>query len=37
MIGNRIAPTLPRTYQAAMKAVNPANMKLKTCEIIERG
>jgi hypothetical protein len=30
-------PTFPRTYQAAMKTVKAAKMKLKMCEIIERG
>jgi hypothetical protein len=32
-----MALTLPRTYQAPMKAVKARKMKLKACEIIERG
>ena len=31
------APTFPRTYQAAMKAVNARKTMLKTFDIAERG
>jgi hypothetical protein len=34
MMGNRMTPTFPRTYQAPMKAVNAANKKPKRWEEI---
>jgi hypothetical protein len=37
MIGDRMAPTLPRAYQAAMKAVKAPKRKLEMSEMIERG
>ena len=35
--GDNKAPTFPRTYQAAMKAVNARKTKLRTFEIAECG